>query len=75
MIAREAGARRRLLHDRKLYPNVDYNSGIIYEAPQIATEVFTVIFATPWTSGRADREGLRSHRPPARRPKRQRRGA
>ena len=37
--------------DRKLYPNVDYYSGIIYEALQIPTEMFTVIFAIPRTSG------------------------
>ena len=30
--AREARARRRLLHERKLYPNVDFYSGLIYEA-------------------------------------------
>ena len=36
---------------RKLYPNVDYYSGIIYEALQIPTEMFTVIFAIPRTSG------------------------
>ena len=37
--------------DRKLYPNVDFYSGIIYEALQIPTEMFTVIFAIPRTSG------------------------
>jgi citrate synthase len=36
---------------RKLYPNVDYYSGIIYEALQIPTDMFTVIFAIPRTSG------------------------
>src|SRR5436190_4423453 len=36
--------------DRKLYPNVDYYSGIIYEALQIPTDMFTVIFAIPRTS-------------------------
>src|SRR5436190_4598768 len=95
--------------DRKLYPNVDYYSGIIYEALQIPTEMFTVIFAIPRTSGWvsqwmelnddseqkisrprqiytgyrdrdyvaiADREGPEKITgPPARRPKRQRRGA
>jgi citrate synthase len=94
---------------RKLYPNVDYYSGIIYEALQIPTEMFTVIFAIPRTSGWvaqwmelnddseqkiarprqvyvgerdrdyvpiADREGPEKITgPPARRPKRQRRGA
>src|SRR3954447_4855439 len=37
--------------DRKLYPNVDYYSGLIYEALQIPTNMFTVIFAIPRTSG------------------------
>jgi citrate synthase len=36
---------------RKLYPNVDFYSGIIYEALGIPTEMFTVIFAIPRTSG------------------------
>ena len=36
---------------RKLYPNVDYYSGIIYEAMEIPTEMFTVIFAIPRTAG------------------------
>ncbi len=95
--------------DRKLYPNVDYYSGIIYEALQIPTDMFTVIFAIPRTSGWvaqwmelnddseqkiarprqiytgyrdrdyvqvADRVGPEKITgPPARRPKRQRRGA
>jgi citrate synthase len=95
--------------DRKLYPNVDYYSGIIYEALQIPTDMFTVIFAIPRTSGWVaqwmemnddpeqkiarprqiytgerdrdyvpveDREGPEKIvGPPARRPKRQRRGA
>jgi citrate synthase len=94
---------------RKLYPNVDYYSGIIYEALQIPADMFTVIFAIPRTSGwisqwmemnddsdqkiarprqiytgyRArdyvsveDRDGPEKIvGPPARRPKRQRRGA
>jgi citrate synthase len=94
---------------RKLYPNVDYYSGIIYEALQIPTEMFTVIFAIPRTSGWVsqwmelnddpeqkiarprqiytgerdrdyapvgEREGPEKIvGPPARRPKRQRRGA
>ena len=36
---------------RKLYPNVDYYSGLIYEALNIPTNMFTVIFAIPRTSG------------------------
>ena len=31
--------------DRKLYPNVDFYSGIIYRALSIPTEMFTVMFA------------------------------
>jgi citrate synthase len=94
---------------RKLYPNVDFYSGIIYEALEIPTNMFTVIFAIPRTAGwvaqwmemkddpeqkiarprqiytgereRAyvaveDREGPEKITgPPARRPKRPRRGA
>jgi citrate synthase len=37
--------------DRKLYPNVDFFSGLIYEALAIPTEMFTVIFAIPRTAG------------------------
>ncbi len=37
--------------DRKLYPNVDFYSGLIYEALGIPTDMFTVIFAIPRTSG------------------------
>ena len=36
---------------RKLYPNVDFYSGIIYEALKIPPDMFTVIFAIPRTSG------------------------
>jgi citrate synthase len=94
---------------RKLYPNVDFYSGIIYEALGIPTGMFTVIFAIPRTSGwvaqwmelnddpeqkiarpRQVYTGLRNEDyvplerregpekivgPPARRPKRPRRGA
>jgi citrate synthase len=94
---------------RKLYPNVDFYSGLIYEALEIPTEMFTVIFAIPRTSGwvsqwmemnddpeqkiarprqiytgELDREYIPIDKregpekitgPPARRPKRQRRGA
>src|SRR5437016_8833791 len=37
--------------ERKLYPNVDFYSGLIYEALTIPTEMFTVMFAIPRTSG------------------------
>ena len=36
---------------RKLYPNVDFYSGLIYEALGIPTAAFTVLFAIPRTSG------------------------
>ena len=36
---------------RKLYPNVDFYSGLIYEALNIPPEMFTVMFAIPRTSG------------------------
>ena len=36
---------------RKLYPNVDFYSGLIYEAIGIPTAAFTVLFAIPRTSG------------------------
>jgi citrate synthase len=36
---------------RKLYPNVDFYSGLIYEALSLPTEMFTVMFAIPRTSG------------------------
>ncbi|MGY0219210.1 citrate synthase [Endozoicomonadaceae bacterium StTr2] len=37
--------------ERKLYPNVDFYSGIILKALGIPTEMFTVIFATGRTPG------------------------
>jgi citrate synthase len=36
---------------RKLYPNVDFYSGIIYEAMGFPSDYFTVMFAIPRTSG------------------------
>jgi citrate synthase len=36
---------------RKLYPNVDFYSGLIYQAMQIPSEMFTVLFAIPRVSG------------------------
>ena len=36
---------------RKLYPNVDFYSGIIYKALGIPTEMFTVMFAMPRMAG------------------------
>jgi citrate synthase len=36
---------------RKLYPNVDFYSGLIYEALHMPVGMFTVLFAIPRTSG------------------------
>ena len=36
---------------RKLYPNVDFYSGIIYQAMSFKPEMFTVLFAIPRTVG------------------------
>jgi citrate synthase len=36
---------------RKLYPNVDFYSGIIYQAMGFNPEIFTVLFAIPRTVG------------------------
>jgi citrate synthase len=36
---------------RKLYPNVDFYSGIIYQAMGFTPDVFTVLFAIPRTVG------------------------
>jgi len=36
---------------RKLYPNVDFYSGIIYQAMGFRPEMFTVLFAIPRTAG------------------------
>jgi citrate synthase len=36
---------------RKLYPNVDFYSGIIYQAMGFKPEIFTVLFAIPRTAG------------------------
>ena len=36
---------------RKLYPNVDFYSGLIYQAMGFPIDMFTVLFAIPRTSG------------------------
>ena len=36
---------------RKLYPNVDFYSGLIYQAMKFPTEMFVVLFAIPRMSG------------------------
>ncbi len=38
---------------RKLYPNVDFYSGLIYQAMGFPIEMFTVLFAIPRTAGLA----------------------
>lgn len=56
---------------RKLYPNVDFYSGLIYRAMGIPTTMFTVMFAlgrlpgwiAHWMEQREDAEGYRIHRP------------
>ena len=56
--------------ERRLYPNVDFYSGIIYQALGIPTEMFTVLFAigrmpgwiAHWLEMRQDRDN-RIHRP------------
>ncbi len=37
--------------ERKLYPNVDFYSGIIYEAMNIPSQMFTALFAVARTAG------------------------
>jgi len=48
---------------RKLYPNVDFYSGIIYQALGFPSEMFPVLFAIPRTSGWLAqwREGVTDH--------------
>jgi citrate synthase len=36
---------------RKLYPNVDFYTGLIYRAMKFPTDYFTVLFAIPRVSG------------------------
>jgi citrate synthase len=57
--------------ERKLYPNVDFYSGVIYRAMGIPTEMFTVMFALGRLPGwiahfmeqRNDPDGYKIHRP------------
>ena len=37
--------------EKKLYPNVDFYSGLIYQAMGFPTEMFTVLFAIPRMAG------------------------
>ena len=47
----EAALKDEYFIQRKLYPNVDVYSGIIYKALKIPTEMFTVMFAIARTAG------------------------
>ena len=47
----EAALKDEYFIQRKLYPNVDFYSGIIYKALKIPTEMFTVMFAIGRTAG------------------------
>jgi citrate synthase len=47
----EAALKDEYFIQRKLYPNVDFYSGIIYKALKIPTEMFTVMFAIARTTG------------------------
>jgi citrate synthase len=66
----EAALKEEYFVQRKLYPNVDFYSGIIYRAMGIPTEMFTVMFAlgrlpgwiAHWMEQRNDKTG-RIHRP------------
>ena len=40
-----------MLFRSKLYPNVDFYSGIIYQAMGFKAEMFTVLFAIPRAAG------------------------
>ncbi len=69
------GLRKRSLKDqyfvdRKLYPNVDFYSGIIYRAMGIPTEMFTVMFALGRLPGWiAQWREMRLHKEPIGRPR------
>jgi citrate synthase len=47
----EAALKDEYFVQRKLYPNVDFYSGLIYKALKIPTEMFTVMFAIARTAG------------------------
>ena len=47
----EAALKDEYFVQRKLYPNVDFYSGIIYKALGIPVEMFTVMFAIARTAG------------------------
>jgi citrate synthase len=47
----EAALQDEYFTSRKLYPNVDFYSGLIYQAMGFPVEMFTVLFAIPRTAG------------------------
>lgn len=47
----ETALRDEYFASRKLYPNVDFYSGLIYEALGFPVDMYTVLFAIPRTSG------------------------
>jgi citrate synthase len=47
----EAALQDEYFVSRRLYPNVDFYSGLIYQAMGFPIEMFTVLFAIPRTSG------------------------
>ena len=51
MLLEEAALKDDYFVQRKLYPNVDFYSGIIYKALGIPVEMFTVMFAIARTAG------------------------
>ena len=53
---------------RKLYPNVDFYSGLIYQAMGFPIEMFTVLFAIPRTAGLAGALGGAARAGPEDRP-------
>ncbi|MGV3504876.1 MAG: citrate synthase [Adhaeribacter sp.] len=56
--------------DRKLYPNVDFYSGIIYKAIGLPSEMFTVMFAIGRLPGWISQwKELRDHKEPIGRPR------
>ena len=47
----EAALKDSYFVERKLYPNVDFYSGIIYQAMNFPVDMFPVLFAIPRTAG------------------------
>jgi len=47
----KAAEQEEYFQKHNLYPNVDFYSGLIYEALNIPVEMFTVLFAIPRAAG------------------------